>query len=675
MIYSDFYKYVRTARIKKVSLKISNFNLDYNFNYYYIIVFSKSNNDVMAKVPRTRGRILLELANELQENKEDTNTIIISQHQEPEPEYSADRKNNVLEWVKSNKFNVYENDDPQNSHSDSDNSTDEYNQSHISRSYVSDSVDLDSDVSSNILIIQEPIVVNRRNTAALDEYIEKISNKRNKKRTVCKFCKNNVTNFERHLVRHHSDKKEVKDLSNYSTRSKEDKNIRRKILSLLRYETQFEAFIQNDKIDSNRLPCVYCKRIVAVNYLRRHYKTCATKPINETGHKIQHRAQSQTLVACADLSINTAATLRLKNEVFAKMKADQISLVAKRDPLIRHFGENYLKKHKRAQISVACSNKMRECSRLLIEMRRHTEKKNLPFFDILNPMLFDTVVASARLISGYNEETKIYKAPSLAMHLGTTLKQICDLCSHLLMKDHPDILCNDKDAKLKELKRFKLLVNSQWSFEISSLAVKDLAEKKWNKPVLLPLTKDIIKFRNHVVNCAETNFELLQQDWTNQQAFKKVVDSALSLTILFNRRRIGDVQYVTIDSYLKNFACVDQTEYLEQLTESEKLLSNTYKRVVAGGKGSRPIIILFPKNVQAYIDLTLQIRNETNMLSKENQYLFSYPSSKSQWVRADVVIKKFANASGAENPVALTSNRLRKQIATVMQLINLSKEE
>ncbi|XP_072400507.1 uncharacterized protein [Diabrotica undecimpunctata] len=357
------------------------------------------------------------------------------------------------------------------------------------------------------------------------------------------------------------------------------------------------------------------------------------------------------------------------------MKADQISLVAKRDPLIRHFGENYLKKHKRAQISVACSNKMRECSRLLIEMRRHTEKKNLPFFDILNPMLFDTVVASARLISGYNEETKIYKAPSLAMHLGTTLKQICDLCSHLLMKDHPDILCNDKDAKLKELKRFKLLVNSQWSFEISSLAVKDLAEKKWNKPVLLPLTKDIIKFRNHVVNCAETNFELLQQDWTNQQAFKKVVDSALSLTILFNRRRIGDVQYVTIDSYLKNFACVDQTEYLEQLTESEKLLSNTYKRVVAGGKGSRPIIILFPKNVQAYIDLTLQIRNETNMLSKENQYLFSYPSSKSQWVRADVVIKKFANASGAENPVALTSNRLRKQIATVMQLINLSKEE
>ncbi|CAG9837718.1 unnamed protein product [Diabrotica balteata] len=343
---------------------------------------SKSNNAVMANVPRTRGRILLELANELQENKEDTNTIITSQHQEPEPEYSADRKNNVLEWVKSNKFNVYENDDPQNSHSDSDNtnSTDEYNQSHISRSYVSDSVDLDSDISSNILIVQEPIVVNRS----------------------------------------------------------------------------------------------------------------------------------------------------FKNEVFTKMKADQISLVAKRDPLIRHFGENYLKKHKRAQISVACSNKMRECSRLLIEMRRHTEKKNLPFFDILNPMLFDTVVASARLISGYNEETKIYKAPSLAMHLGTTLKQICDLCSHLLMKDHPDILCNDKDAKLKELKRFKLLVNSQWSFEISSLAVKDLAEKKWNKPVLLPLTKDIIKFRNHVVNCAETNFELLQQDWTNQQAFKKVVDSALS---------------------------------------------------------------------------------------------------------------------------------------------------
>uniref|UniRef100_A0A6P7FF47 Uncharacterized protein LOC114329472 n=1 Tax=Diabrotica virgifera virgifera TaxID=50390 RepID=A0A6P7FF47_DIAVI len=98
-----------------------------------------------------------------------TNTKIISQHQEPETEYSADRKRNVLEWVKSNNFNVYKYDDPQNSHSDSD--TDEYNPSHISSSYVSDSDDLVSDVSSDILTIQEPIVVNRRNTVALDEYV------------------------------------------------------------------------------------------------------------------------------------------------------------------------------------------------------------------------------------------------------------------------------------------------------------------------------------------------------------------------------------------------------------------------------------------------------------------------------------------------------------------------
>ncbi|KAI4464786.1 hypothetical protein MML48_3g00014709 [Holotrichia oblita] len=452
-------------------------------------------------------------------------------------------------------------------------------------------------------------------TNFLNHYVQQSENKK-KKKTTCKFCRNNVTNFERHLERHHGNENEVKELLNLPKTSKEHKTMRRNIIALLRFETQFEEFIEGVQIDNNKLPCAHCKRLVKPSYLRRHFKVCVVKPINKTGQKIQHRAQSQTLLACAADFGNTEATLRVKNEVFSKMKADEIGLVAKKDALIRHYGENYLKKHKRAQIMTACSNKLRECARLLIEVRRRTNNTVLTFFDMLNTNLFDSIVASSKTISGYEEDNKKFKAPSLAIHMGTTLKQICDLCSHLILKGV--FKCTNIEEKLKDIKRLKHMIETQWNCEISSLAIKDLAENKWNKPIRLPLTKDVIKFRDYVIQISNENFNVLQTNKSNKNAFKILTESSLCLTILFNRRRIGDVQYVHVESYLKNFETMDQEEFSSVLTESEKVLTSTYKRVVAGGKGSRAITILFPKNLQKYIDLLLEIRRESDMVPNTN---------------------------------------------------------
>ncbi|XP_074039699.1 uncharacterized protein isoform X2 [Leptinotarsa decemlineata] len=46
-----------------------------------------------------------------------------------------------------------------------------------------------------------------------------------------------------------------------------------------------------------------------------------------------------------------------------------------------------------------------------------------------------------------------------------------------------------------------------------------------------------------------------------------------------------------------------------------------------------------------------------------------------KWTRGDVVIRKFAHEAGLEYPDQISSNKLRKQIATVMQILNLNQEE
>ncbi|XP_060520468.1 uncharacterized protein LOC132698436 [Cylas formicarius] len=322
---------------------------------------------------------------------------------------------------------------------------------------------------------------------------------------------------------------------------------------------------------------------------------------------------------------NTLHRLRVKEEVFNIMKADNISLVVKTDPLICHFGEQYLKKHNRKQMRLECSNKTRELAKLLIDVRNtKSENGRFTLVDLMDPVLFDLVVESAKRIGGYDPASKTYRAPSLSAHIGTTLKQAGEL---LILKKDPSIKSTDPEMKIKEVKRFRDLIASQWTTEISSLAFKTMCETKWNKPAILPLTKDILKFKDFVIQCGNKAAANLKNDPNNKKEYRILTDVCLILTILYNRKRIGDVQYTNLDTYLRNFSSINQDECLNALTESEKILTKNYKRVVTGGKGNRPVIILFPRDIQDYINLMIEIRLKTNFISLDNRYLFAYPYS------------------------------------------------
>ncbi|KAJ8943140.1 hypothetical protein NQ318_017339 [Aromia moschata] len=78
------------------------------------------------------------------------------------------------------------------------------------------------------------------------------------------------------------------------------------------------------------------------------------------------------------------------------MKGDTISLQSKKDLLIVHFGLRY-----------ACSNRMRELSRLLISVRKMMENENMALKDILHPKYFDNVISPVRNIAGIDAFKKI----------------------------------------------------------------------------------------------------------------------------------------------------------------------------------------------------------------------------------------------------------------------------
>jgi hypothetical protein len=143
------------------------------------------------------------------------------------------------------------------------------------------------------------------------------------------------------------------------------------------------------------------------------------------------------------------------------------------------------------------------------------------------------------------------------------------------------------------------------------------------------------------------------------------VNVTLALLIVFNRRRIGDVQFLKIADF-QNDHRSNSADFENALTETEKMLTNKYKRVMNSGKGSRAVVILLPKPIEAFIDLLL--KNRHKYISMDNEYVFATPGSKIKWGKGDVAIRSLASKMNLKNPQALTSNKLRKHIATIAHL-------
>lgn len=318
---------------------------------------------------------------------------------------------------------------------------------------------------------------------------------------------------------------------------------------------------------------------------------------------------------------------------------------------------------------------MREFGRLLIECRKLMKNQKIDMQSLLRPCHFDTIATAVRNLAGYDPVKKTFATASLAMHFGGNLKQLCDELHFLVQKDTKGFKSRTRSEKLitlEEIKSMKELMISRWNIEMASLANKDLKEKHWNKPLLIPLVSDIKLFREKTYEIAKKSVKTFKDNVDTEKDYKTLVQCVLSLLIIFNRRRIGDVQYMKISDY-KNEQKSNFKDFLETLSATEKVLAMRYRRVLNSGKGSQAVVVLIPEDIDAFIQVFLEHR--CKYLCKDNDYLFSIPGHKVQWGRGDLAIRNLSKQMPLENPAAITSNRLRKQIATVMQILSLSKSD
>ena len=270
-------------------------------------------------------------------------------------------------------------------------------------------------------------------------------------------------------------------------------------------------------------------------------------------------------------------------------------------------------------------------------------------------------------VCGYDSESHQYKTPSLALKFGHSLKA----CATYLRVE--GIKEGDDQKKLKG-DTFLELYKANWEETITSKAFGTIRQKKYKKPKLLPLVKDVVKLQKYLRSKSQelckqievNHHEQEEGDSEVKDVYTELAKVCLAQVILFNQKRSGEAERMTVKDFLEaQVNKVTDPVVLSTLTEFEKELCASHIHIDIEGKRDRMVPVILTQEMKTPISVLLRYRTHVNV---SQGYIFGRPGA----AEHPYSLRRFAKEYGATHPTLLTSTNLRKQLATLEQILSLS---
>ena len=207
---------------------------------------------------------------------------------------------------------------------------------------------------------------------------------------------------------------------------------------------------------------------------------------------------------------------------------------------------------------------------------------------------------------------------------------------------------------------------------VCSHALRNLRESKWNKPLLIPYCEDVVRLHNHI-DTERPKYRSNLETAPNKRNWLSLAKLTLCEVIVFNRRREGEVSKMFLTDFLLRNTFASNPDLDLALTDVEKKLCKYFERVEIKGKRDKKVPVLLSPDMVSSIQMLVTYRGRC-AVPPENVYLFGRPEAESH-VRGSDAIRAFAHECGVKDPQTLTSTRLRKQMATMSQVLNLKDNE
>ncbi|KAI2645355.1 Dolichyl-phosphate-mannose--protein mannosyltransferase 3 [Labeo rohita] len=456
----------------------------------------------------------------------------------------------------------------------------------------------------------------------------------------CFVCGKPQTKFARHLERHVNENAEVAQALQFPKSSKDRKVLLEKFRNLgnfkhnsvvkttgsgcLKVKRSSKQSSSSETYDY----CLYCKGMLSRKELSRHMKRCALRPENNVGEGPELRDRVFG-IASAQSTMSQPISSELLS-VLGKMHKDDVSTAIRNDHYLMQFAQSLFNKHGSERLKHEyIRQKVREVGRLLVTLRHTTRIHNLE--EAIKPGNFFILTSAVKRVSGFDHENSTFKAPSLALKIGHSLRKISDLimCRAVMEEDQEVI---------DSIRRFHTLHETKFSELVSHSALSNLSEAKYNKSTRLPLAKDVQKLQLYLGQQVELTKQKLADNPT-AGTYAALAKVTLCQVILFNWRREETLQ--------------------------------TIRRVELKGKKGRKVAVILTSDMTANLSLLISKRKECGV-TENNNYLFAVPCSDGHY-RGQ--FGQFADACGAEDPQNLRSTNLRKEIATISQVMNLKENE
>ena len=488
------------------------------------------------------------------------------------------------------------------------------------------------------------------------------------KKQFCLYCKKAISKLARHFESVHSEEPDVAMAFSFDKRSRKRSELLRSIKKRGNFDHNAEvASCGTGEMVACRRPstakqsddfrhCKFCEGLYARNSLWRHVRNCPKKSVEE-----------EPQVGRKWIQMHLPRPDSVKETVWkiaCEMNQDDVSSVVRSETVILCIGEslfNSRKPYERRNDYIR--QQMREMARLLITARAITPLKSTE--DLVMPCNFPHVIQAVRSVAGYDVESNSYKIPSLALKLGHSLAKVAGI-----------VQCNaiiaNRPAVAESAKQFATLHQKKWTESISAAALGTLQQAKWNKPQVLPFTEDVSVLHKFLAAERVKRMKDLEEE-PNSKSFGNLAKVTLTQVVLFNRRREGEVSKMELQTFTSRDRTELNPDIVRGLTDFERKLAEHFERVEIRGKRSRKVPVLLTPDMIAAMDLLMKSMKECQV-HKENVYMFARPGVLSHYRGSDC-FRKYAKQCGAKNPEALTSTRLRKQVATLSTLLNLKENE
>ncbi|XP_041860774.1 uncharacterized protein LOC121652200 isoform X1 [Melanotaenia boesemani] len=486
----------------------------------------------------------------------------------------------------------------------------------------------------------------------------------------CVYCKKAQLKIARHLERKHSEERDVAIAFSFPVGSKK----RKKLLEGLRNkgDWQHNASVLKEgngeivtwrqppgKADiESYLPCQHCYAMFKRTELWRHNKSCRGRAEDsQNGKRARIQKSSSSLIPVRESSSGV-------QEIIHSMQQDCVTCHIRNDEMICAYGDALFAKKGREQSQHRyIAQKLRELGRFMLAAK-DIDKHVASLKDICDPANFNLAIKAARHLSNYDVNKNEYGKPSTAVKIGFSLKGATETwIGHCLMT------CDGKAEK--KAKKFKELLDTSWSTYVSTNAHSTIEQRKWGKEDSVPLTEDIVTLQNYLRK-AENEAMAELRERVSTTAYKKLSESLLA-QIVFNKKREGEASRLTLETYLNTNTGQMNKDIYETLSPVEKQLSQRLTHLVTRGKRGRKVPILLLERTKASLDFLIKKRREVGIL-EENPFLFARLGTTTN-LRGCDCLRRFAEESKAKNPELLRSTKLRKQVATLCQLLNLDSQE